>query len=138
MAPAALVAFSPWIDLSLSGASHRQLARRDALLPAERLREVRDLYLAGADPADPRASPHRAAFPGAPPVLVQASEDEILADDARMIARRLRAEGAPVTLDLVAGVPHVWQFWHGYLPEADAAMDRAAAFLARALPRRGV
>ena len=71
-------------------------------------------------------------------MLVQASEDEILADDARMIAERLRAEGAAATLDLVPGVPHVWQFWHGYLPEADAAMDRAAAFLARALPRRGV
>jgi acetyl esterase/lipase len=70
-------------------------------------------------------------------VLVQASGDEILADDARMIAERLRAGGAPVTLDLVPGVPHVWQFWHGYLPEADAAMARAAAFLARALPRRG-
>jgi monoterpene epsilon-lactone hydrolase len=129
--PAAVVAFSPWIDLTLSGASHRRLARRDALLPAERLPEVRDLYLAGADPTDPRASPHRAAFPSAPPVLIQASRDEILADDARMIAERLRAGGAQATLDLVPDVPHVWQFWQGYLPEADAAMDRAAAFLAR-------
>ena len=137
VAPAALVAFSPWVDLTLSGASHRRLARRDALLPAERLPEVRDLYLAGADPADPRASPHRAAFPAAPPVLIQASRDEILADDARLIAARLRAEGAPVALDLVAGVPHVWQFWHGYLPEADAAMDRAAGFLRRVLPPAG-
>jgi acetyl esterase/lipase len=135
VAPAALVAFSPWIDLTLSGESHRRLARRDALLPAERLPEVRDLYLAGADPADPRASPHRARFPGAPPVLVQASRDEILADDARMIAAALARAGAPVALDLVPGVPHVWQFWHGYLPEADAAMDRAAGFLRWALPR---
>jgi acetyl esterase/lipase len=136
MAPAALVAFSPWVDLTLSGASHRRLARRDALLPAERLAEVRDLYLAGADPADPRASPHHASFSGAPPVLIQASRDEILADDARMIAARLRVEGATVDLDLVPDVPHVWQFWQGYLPEADQAMDRAGAFLARALPRR--
>jgi len=55
-----------------------------------------------------------------------------------MITQRLRAEGAPVALDLVPGVPHVWQFWQGYLPEADTAMDRAAAFVARELPRRGV
>ena len=129
VAPAAVVAFSPWIDLTLSGDSHRLLARRDALLPAERLPELRDLYLAGADPADPRASPHRAAYPKAPPVLVQASRDEILVDDARMIAERLRRESAAVRLDLVAGVPHVWQFWHGYLPEADAALNRAAGFL---------
>ena len=62
-------------------------------------------------------------------MLVQASRDEILVDDARMIAERLRREGAAVRLDLVAGVPHVWQFWHGYLPEADAALNRAAGFL---------
>ena len=132
--PAALVAFSPWVDLTLSGASHLRLARRDALLPAQRLREVRDLYLAGADASDPRASPHLASFPGAPPVLIQVSRDEILVDDARLIAARLRRDGAPVTLDLVDGVPHVWQFWQGYLPEADAALDRAAAFLRRLLP----
>lgn len=135
--PAGVVAFSPWIDLTLSGDSHRRLARRDALLPAARLREVRDLYLGGADPADPRASPHRARFPGAPPVLVQASRNEILRDDAAMIVDRLREDGGEATLDLVAGVPHVWQFWHGYLAEATAAMDRAAAFLRTALPRRG-
>jgi epsilon-lactone hydrolase len=132
--PAALVAFSPWVDLTLSGASHHRLARRDALLPARRLREVRDLYLAGADASDPRVSPHLASFPGAPPVLIQVSRDEILVDDARLIAARLRRDGAPVTLDVVEGVPHVWQFWHGYLPEADAALDRAAAFLRRLLP----
>ena len=72
-----------------------RLARRDALLPAERLREVRDLYLAGADPADPRASPHRAAFPGAPPVLVQASRGRDprrrRADDRQAAAGRGRA-----------------------------------------------
>ena len=32
-------------------------------------------------------------------------------------------------------MPHVWQFYQGQLPEADAALDRAAAFLRRVLPR---
>ena len=35
-----------------------------------------------------------------------------------------------MTLDLARAVPHVWQAYHGRLPEAAAAMDRAAAFLA--------
>jgi len=68
---------------------------------------------------------------------VQASRDEILADDARRIVARLVAGGAEARFELEPGVPHVWQFWQGYLPEADAAMDRAAAFLRRLLPRAG-
>jgi epsilon-lactone hydrolase len=128
--PACAVAFSPWIDLTLSGASLVELAARDAFLPAERLAEVRDLYLAGADPRDPRASPHLGSFAGAPPVLIQASGDEILADDALAMAERLAADGVAVTLELEPGVPHAWHFFHGRLPEADAALDRAAAFVA--------
>ena len=97
----ACVAFSPWADLTLAGASLARLARRDALLAARmRLAEVRDLYLAGADPRDPRASPRLGRFRGAPPVLIQASRAEILLDDARMMAARLRADGVEVTLDL--------------------------------------
>jgi acetyl esterase/lipase len=131
--PACVLAFSPWVDLTLGGASLSRLAWRDAFLPARRIAEIRDQYLAGADPADPRASPHLGSFRAAPPVLIQASRAEILRDDARLMAARLAADGAPVTLELARGVPHVWQAYHARLPEAAAAMDRAAAFLGRHL-----
>lgn len=131
--PACVVAFSPWVDLTLSGASLRRLARRDAFLPAARIAEIRDQYLAGADPRDPRASPHLGRFAGAPPVLIQASRAEILRDDARLMAARLAADGVAVALELPRAVPHVWQAYHARLPEAAAAMDRAAAFVARHL-----
>ena len=54
------------------------------------------------------------------------------------MAERLRADGARVTLDLVAGAPHVFQAFAGVVPEADAALDRAAVFVSAALssPRR--
>ncbi|HET9070015.1 MAG TPA: alpha/beta hydrolase, partial [Amaricoccus sp.] len=120
--PGCVVAFSPWTDLTLSGASLSRLARRDAFLPVARMNEIRDLYLAGADPCDPRASPHLGRFAGAPPVLIQASRAEILLDDARLMAGRLEMDGAAVTLDLVSGAPHVWQAYHGWLPEAAAAL----------------
>jgi epsilon-lactone hydrolase len=129
--PAAVVAFSPWVDLTLSGASLAALARRDAFLPALRLPEVRDQYLGGGDPRDPCASPWLGCFPGVPPVLIQAGLAEILVDDARRMAERLRADGVAVTLDLVGGAPHVFQAFAGVLPEAGAALDRAAAFIDR-------
>ena len=83
---------------------------------------MRDPTSPGPIRRDPRASPHLGRFPGAPPVLIQASRAEILLDDARMMAARLEADGVEVTLDLVRGVPHVWQVYHGWLPEADAAL----------------
>jgi acetyl esterase/lipase len=131
--PGCVVAFSPWTDLTLRGASLSRLARRDAFLPVARMGEIRDLYLAGADPRDPRASPPLGRFAGAPPVLIQASRAEILLDDARLMAGRLEVDGAAVTLDLVPGAPHVWQAYHGWLPEAAAALGRAADFVARHL-----
>lgn len=133
--PAAVVAFSPWVDLTLAGDSLRRLALRDALLPAGRLAEIRDLYLAGADPRDARASPWLGRFRGGPPVLIQASRAEILLDDARRMADRLRVDGLRVTLDLWEGTPHVWQAYHGRVPEADMALDRAAGFVQRGLGR---
>ena len=35
-------------------------------------------------------------------------------------------------LDLWDAAPHVWQAYHGRVPEADMALDRAAGFLQRA------
>ena len=84
--PAAVVAFSPWTDLTGTSASLRSLARRDALIPVRRFAEIRDLYLDGADPRDPRASPafgrYRGRAAGADPV-----------EPRRGAARRRPADG---------------------------------------------
>lgn len=133
--PGAALTFSPWVDMTSSAESLRTLARRDALIPVRRFAEIRDLYLDGADPRDPCASPVFGRFAGAPPVLIQSSSVEVLRDDARAMAARLRADGAEVEHDEQRRVPHVWQLYQGTLPEADAALDRAAAFVIAALER---
>ncbi|MBB5514313.1 acetyl esterase/lipase [Rubricella aquisinus] len=127
--PAATVAFSPWCDMTLSGDSLVSNVRRDAILPAARLPEVVSRYLDGAEPTDPRASPLFGTFRGAGPVLIQASKAELLADDARRMGAKLTADGVDVELDLWPGCFHCWQMFHGKLPEADVALDRAAAFI---------
>ncbi|PRX37665.1 Acetyl esterase/lipase [Meinhardsimonia xiamenensis] len=132
--PAAAFAFSPWTDLTLSGASLRENARADPLLPAGRVAEARDYYLAGADPADPRASPLLADFPGAPPVFLQAGMTEILRDDTTRMADRLAAQGVDVVTDLWPDSPHVLPIFQGWVPEADEALARAAAFIRQRLP----
>lgn len=128
--PRAVVAFSPWVDLTGSGGSITTMAGRDVMLPAERFAEIVGIYLRSADRRDPRASPVFGRFRGAPPVLILSSLHEILRDDARMMAERLRADGVAVKHHEYPHLPHVWPLFLGLLPEAGEALGEAAAFVA--------
>ncbi len=132
-APAGLFTFSPWTDLTFSGASLVTNASREQVLPAHRLTEFRALILGGARPADaddPRLSPLHASFPGAPPVLILAAESEILRDDALRMRNRLPDAEIRIAGDL----PHAWPMLHGWLPEADETLDQTARFIRACLP----
>jgi len=126
--PAGLLALSPWTDLTHSGESIRRNARRDAMLPVRRTNAASEQYLAGADPTDPRASPHFAEFPNPPPVMLQVGDQEILLDDARRMAAKLEEAGGEVRLDVWEGAHHVWQLAFGFVPEAAEALRQAGAW----------
>jgi monoterpene epsilon-lactone hydrolase len=86
-------------------------------------------YVAGADPSDPEISPVFGDLSGLPPLLIQVGSHEVLLSDALRLAARAATADVPVTLEVIAGVPHVFQGFAGVLDEGDAALDRAAAFL---------
>ncbi len=136
--PGACFAFSPWTDMTMSGETITTNAKADPFLPAERHQEVREMYLAGADASDPRASPLFGSFDKAPPVLVQVGDTEILLDDSRSMVEVLKAQGCMARLDVWERVPHVWQMFQGRLREADRALEEVAAFIAETLgmPKR--
>lgn len=127
-APKALVAFSPLTDQTLQSASIAENAKSEVMLPAGRMAEVRDMYLAG-DYKNPLASPLFGDFQGAPPIFLCVGTKEILRDDTLAMAARLRGQGVPVTLEIAENAPHVWPFFHGLLPEADATLQKVQAFL---------
>lgn len=132
--PACVFAFSPFTDLTLEGPSIVQNARSEILLPISRLERLRDRVLQGADPRDPRISPLYATFLGAPPVLIQVARSEILHSDSTRMVQHLRAQGAAVTLQEGGNLPHVWQYFHGWLPEARRSLADAAAFIRAQAP----
>ena len=132
--PRCVFTFSPFTDLTLSGASITTNARSEILLPVTRLEQLRTRVLDGADPADTRISPLFGRFHGAPPVLIQVARTEILLDDSRRMADVLRRDGAEVTLQEWGNLPHVWQFFHGWLPEARKALTDAAQFITGQFP----
>jgi acetyl esterase/lipase len=56
---------------------------------------------------------------------------EVLLDDARRVAERAKAAGVDVQFEVWKEMPHVWQLFAPFVPEARLALDRAAAFARR-------
>jgi monoterpene epsilon-lactone hydrolase len=127
--PAAAVALSPWTDLALTGASLKTNAAADPMLNVEDLPGVAKLYLGGADPRTPYASPLYGDPAGLPPVLIQVGSDEILRDDAVRMAEKLRSHNSLSKLEIWRRMPHVWQLFVPVLPEARQAIAQIGEFI---------
>ncbi|MGI4857465.1 MAG: alpha/beta hydrolase fold domain-containing protein [Janthinobacterium lividum] len=129
--PAAGVLFSPWTDLAVTGGTIERLAESDVLFDGRGVRAAARLYLAGMPDTDWRASPLYGDFTGLPPLLIQASDSEVLLDDARRVVEKARAAGVEVEFREWRGVPHAWQIFAGFLPEARVALHQAGDFIRR-------
>jgi len=134
--PAAIIAFSPGVDLTRTGGSMTTKVGIDPYFTPEAMAYTADMYLAGQDPAQPLLSPALYAdLTGLPPMLLQVGTNELLLDDAVRLAARATEAEVDVILDITAGVPHVFQAFDGTLTldEAGQALDRAALFLTQHL-----
>ena len=131
--PVAGVLFSPWTDLSFSGASMKDPAVADPLINHEYLQDFAQKYLGGMDASSPIASPLFGELRGLPPLLIQVGTDERLFDDSRQFAERAARSGVSVRLEVWEGMHHVFQLGVEHLESSKAALDRAARFLHRAL-----
>ncbi|MDX6234540.1 MAG: epsilon-lactone hydrolase [Nocardioidaceae bacterium] len=127
--PSCAFLMSPYADLTLSGESLANKEQVDPVLTPEGLRVRVPDYVAGADASDPLISPVFGDLSGLPPLLIQVGSHEILLSDAVRLAGRAAVADVPVTLEVTAGVPHVFQGFAALLDEADTALDRASAFL---------
>ncbi len=128
--PAAAFLFAPWTDLAATGASLRTNSRSDPSLVGESVGRGIGLYLGEVPRTDPIASPLYGDPRGLPPTYISASDIEVLFDDATRMAEKLRAAGVETELRVWHGVAHVWQNLAPFLPEANAGLDEAAAFIA--------
>jgi acetyl esterase/lipase len=126
--PKAIVAFSPYSDLAVTGPSVEANAKTCAMFTPRAIREAAAMYLAGADARDPRASPLYAELAGLPPMLLFASRHEILRDDTLRLADRASAAGVKVELIVRDRLPHVWPVFVTLLPEARDAFVTVTAF----------
>jgi epsilon-lactone hydrolase len=127
--PAAAALWSPWVDMEAKGDIPDAVAERDPIASRESLLMSAQAYLQGQDPQTPTANLLCADLTGFPPLLIEVGEVEVLLDDSLRLAQRAAATGVDVTLHVTPGVPHVYQYFAGFLPEAQASIDRTGRFI---------
>ena len=137
-APNAAVALSPATDGSLGSPSLKTNLATDPMLGPlfKSLTKIpRTGLLWGGwmanrvRPCDPVVSPVFGDLSKLPPLLVHASEAEMLLDDSRRYVNKALAAGSPVTLQTWQHMVHVWQIYHPELPEGRQAMEEIGKFL---------
>ncbi len=129
--PLAIVAISPWTDLTNGGETVANEPGRDPAITAGDLHMCAAHYLADADPRAPLASPVYADLSGLAPMLIHVGGEELLLSDADALKSAARAAGVDATLEIWPEMIHVWHAFHAVLPEAEEAIDEIGAWLKR-------
>lgn len=129
--PSGGIALSPATDFTLASESLKTV--HDPIISARTMPEFRDRYLDKTDRRNPLVSPVFGDYRGIPSLLIQVGEHEMLRDDSVRVAKKARADGIPVKLEIWPGMVHVFQI-RG-LPESRQAIEHIAEFMRSRLDR---
>jgi acetyl esterase/lipase len=132
--PACGYVLSPWTDLTGSGESVVTKADVDPMIKPAFLISTAELYAGDTPLDDPGVSPLFADLTGLPPLLIQTGTDEVLLSDSTRLVERANAAGVANTFDLAESMWHVYPAFAGFMPEANAALVRAARFIRAQTP----
>ncbi|MBK8257866.1 MAG: alpha/beta hydrolase [Polyangiaceae bacterium] len=127
--PAAACCFSPWTDLAFTGGTFTTNRDIDPMVLADALPQTAAWYLGSASATNPYASPLYADVRGLPPTLLHAGSTEVLLDDSRRLAEKMKSANVEVELRVWPDMPHVFQGCASFLPEARTALAEAGRFL---------
>jgi epsilon-lactone hydrolase len=127
--PAAACCFSPVTDLAGTGRTATTNRDADPMVRPDALRHMVAWYLGSTPATSPYASPLYADVRGLPPTLLHAGSTEVLLDDSRRFAENMKSAKVDVDLRIWPDMPHVFQGFAAFLPEARAAIAEAGRFL---------
>ena len=133
--PVCAVAISPGADATGELMSRDANNESDPMLSRVMIDGAVRIYLQGADPFHPYASPTRGDYRGLPPLMLTVSEEECLRDDAYVVAEQARHAGVPVTLLSRQDMPHIWPIFL-LLPEARQDTRKIIRFMQSRLDNR--
>jgi acetyl esterase/lipase len=127
--PAGLVSIAPMTDLLMTGDTWSSNAKSDTVICPHKERTFARMYLGGADPKNPYASPLYADLKGLPPIFIQVGTPEVLLSDSTRLAERAREAGVKVTVERWEGMQHDWHFTASLVPEGREAIARIGEFI---------
>jgi epsilon-lactone hydrolase len=128
--PRRIALISPWVDLTISGASLTENEGKDVMLTRSSLERAAIGYAARLGVEDPVCSPIRSDLSLLPPMLIHAGGNEMLLSDARALAARAAGAGVEVELRVFDELWHDFHVYTGMLAEADDALAEMGAWLA--------
>ena len=122
-----VVLFSPWLDLSPSSKIMSSKKISDEVLSLDVFKKSAADYTYAENTKISSVSPLLAddeQLKGFPPVLIQMGSKEILLDDAKEFAARLRENGNQCELDVWKGMMFMFQMADDCLHESHLALDK--------------
>jgi epsilon-lactone hydrolase len=132
---AALMLMSPWVDMAVSSDTYESNRDTEAFFYREVVEALAGMFLGGADPKDPLASPLYADLSGLPPIYIQAGGDETLLGEGIRLGEAARTAGVDIRVDVFPEQQHTFQMAAGRAPESDDAIRRFAEWVQ---PRLGL
>ena len=129
--PALAFCFSPWTDLATTGPSYVFNDRRDPMFYGASMKAAAEIYLNGAAPTNPLASPLYADLTGLPPLHAFVSNTEVLFDDAVGLVAKAEQCGVAARLHIADRQPHVWPIFVGLIPEASHTIREVVGLIER-------
>jgi epsilon-lactone hydrolase len=126
--PACTWLSSPWVDLTMSGATMKTKAAIDPLIQEPYLRELAHSYLGGTDPQMPLVSPINADLTGLPPMLIQVGSAETLLSDAVGLTAVAADAHVQVTLRVWPNMIHAWHLFYHDLRDGRRALAEVGRF----------
>ena len=128
--PDAAIALSPATDLTWGSPSITKRADIDPIIRPQRLGGVVQAYVQNrAAVDDPYVSPLFGELQGLPPLMLQVGEAEVLFDDSTRFADKAKAAGVAVNLEAWPDMPHVFQMFAPFLPQASGALASIGEFV---------
>lgn len=127
--PRAIIAMSPWADLTASGPSYKENVELDPVFGSRPEAVIGSSYV-GEDKADnPYISPIFGDFTGFPKLLIQVGTDEMLLSDSQGVRDKAMAVDVPVEYTEYQGMFHVFQLAGKLMPESKQAWEQIKEFI---------
>lgn len=127
--PAAIVAISPWLNLSCDTVAYNSKKNSDPIHTREILMAEALQYTYQSNFTNPKVSPILGDYFFFPPIFIQCGSEEILVDDAKRLAQKAQNAGVSVTLDIHEGMWHLFQAIDSLTPNAHLAVKKIGQWI---------